>query len=99
MRRLSAGWSVPLLFAYGKNRFSHDVAQFFSGMDHDVLVKAAEEHFVKKPVWMEEGIEIDRRKTRDNSISQYTGGIVKVFVSFTRIWPVLVKYQFWSHLF
>ena len=22
-----AGWSAPLLFAYGKNRFSHDVAQ------------------------------------------------------------------------
>ena len=23
-----AGWSAPLLFAYGKNRFSHDVAHF-----------------------------------------------------------------------
>ena len=22
-----AGWSVSLLFAYGKNRFSHDIAQ------------------------------------------------------------------------
>ena len=25
-----AGWSVPLFFAYGKNRFSHDGAQFQS---------------------------------------------------------------------
>ena len=25
--RRCAGWSAPLLFAYGKNRFSHDVAQ------------------------------------------------------------------------
>ena len=24
-----AGWSAPLLFAYGKNRFSHDVFQLF----------------------------------------------------------------------
>ena len=24
------GWSAPLLFAYGKNRFSHDVAQFMN---------------------------------------------------------------------
>ena len=24
-----AGWSAPLLFAYGINRFSHDVAQFY----------------------------------------------------------------------
>ena len=49
-------------------------------MDHDVLVKAAEECFVKKPIWTEEGIDIDRRKTRDTSISQYTGGLVKVLI-------------------
>ena len=27
--RECAGWPVPLLFAYGKNRFSHDVAHLF----------------------------------------------------------------------
>ena len=48
-------------------------------MDHDVLLKAAEEHFTTKtPIWSEESTVIDPRKTRDNSISQYTGGIVKV---------------------
>ena len=51
-------------------------------MDHDVLVKVAEECFVRKPIWTEEGIDIDRRKTRDTSISQYTGGLVKVYTNF-----------------
>ena len=27
-----AGWSAPLLFAYGKNRFSHDVPQIKPGL-------------------------------------------------------------------
>ena len=47
-------------------------------MDHDVLVKLAEEYFVKKPVWSEERIVIDPRKSKDTSISQYTGGLVIV---------------------
>lgn len=46
-------------------------------MDHDVLVKLAEEYFVKKPpVWTEERIVIDPSKTKDTSISQYTGGLI-----------------------
>ena len=29
---ICAGWSAPLLFAYGKNRFSHDVTRIKGGM-------------------------------------------------------------------
>ena len=31
--RVCAGWSAPLLFAYGINRFSHDVAHMSQGAD------------------------------------------------------------------
>jgi len=44
------------------------------GVDHEELVETAQKHFVDaKAVWNEE----KRTKTVDNSIAQYTGGIIK----------------------
>ena len=40
-----AGWSAPLLFAYGINRFSHDVTQI-------VLRHCSEKLFVSTSVWI-----------------------------------------------
>ena len=34
-----AGWSAPLLFAYGKSRFSHDVALIIIEPEHDIINK------------------------------------------------------------
>ena len=32
-----AGWSAPLMFAYGKNRFSHDVAQIKTSISRKLV--------------------------------------------------------------
>ena len=49
------------------------------GVEHEQFLKLAEEIFTpKKPIWTEDRIEIDSVKECDDSISQYTGGIVKV---------------------
>lgn len=49
------------------------------GMDHDVLVELTRKYFLQKsPIWTENSTLIDPKKSADNSIAQYTGGIVKV---------------------
>ena len=49
------------------------------GVDHDVLVKLAEEHFVQKsPIWTDDMSLIDSSKPFDASLSQYTGSLVQV---------------------
>ena len=51
------------------------------GVDHDALVKLASEHFSKQPIWTTElGGPIDKKRTKDLSISQYTGGKIEVSV-------------------
>ena len=48
------------------------------GVDHDDLVNMAEKYFITKPpIWRENNL-IDPSKGADNSIAQYTGGMVTV---------------------
>ncbi|KAL4218986.1 hypothetical protein ACF0H5_021572 [Mactra antiquata] len=48
------------------------------GMDHELLVDLVQRYFIDKtPIWKESGVVIDPSKTPDNSIAQYTGGLVK----------------------
>ena len=52
------------------------------GMDHDELVRLAQEYFVdKKPIWEQQPELVMKGKERDNSIAQYTGGIITVRIS------------------
>ncbi|KAH3796876.1 mitochondrial-processing peptidase subunit alpha-like [Dreissena polymorpha] len=47
------------------------------GTDHQSLVDLVRKHFVeKKPIWVENPSLYEADKGRDNSIAQYTGGIV-----------------------
>ncbi|XP_045195947.2 mitochondrial-processing peptidase subunit alpha-like [Mercenaria mercenaria] len=47
------------------------------GMDHDMLVSMAEKYFTpKSPIWTENKTVIDPSKGMDDSIAQYTGGLV-----------------------
>ncbi len=49
------------------------------GMDHAQLIELAEQHFVQKtPVWAESNAVIDSSKGRDESVAQYTGGLLQV---------------------
>ncbi|XP_064649104.1 mitochondrial-processing peptidase subunit alpha-like [Lineus longissimus] len=77
--------SLPLInrniiMTYLKN--CHDPSRMVLagvGVEHNELVQMAEEYFgKKKPIWMEESGIIDASKHLDESLSQYTGGLVKV---------------------
>ena len=46
-----AGWSVPLLYAYGKNRFSHDVTHIFQLWNILHLRENPVKELVVPPVW------------------------------------------------
>ena len=49
------------------------------GVDHDELVKLAQEYFLtKRPIWEENKDVLDLSRDRDLSISQYTGGYLPV---------------------
>lgn len=54
------------------------------GVDHDQLVDATEKYFVdRKPIWETDSNIAQNTKVLgvDKSVAQYTGGIVKVFLS------------------
>lgn len=69
-----------ILYTYLKNFYDPSRMVLAGvGMEHDELVRLAEEYFVNKPaVWTEERVVLGPSKTRDDSLAQYTGGIVKV---------------------
>jgi len=49
------------------------------GMDHDRLVEAVQKEFLsRKPIWDENPALIDNSRSLDLSVSQYTGGLLKV---------------------
>lgn len=49
------------------------------GMEHDALVSVAEKYFGNvKPSWNEDSRLIAQTKGPDQSMAQYTGGIIKV---------------------
>ena len=53
------------------------------GIEHDDLVKLAEEYFMKKtPIWEEHKEILDLSREKDLSISQYTGGYLPVSILF-----------------
>ncbi|XP_035212000.1 mitochondrial-processing peptidase subunit alpha-like [Stegodyphus dumicola] len=48
------------------------------GIDHDALVQSCQRHFVEKPpIWETENLALEKEIPVDNSLAQYTGGIVK----------------------
>merc|ERR1712150_34642 len=64
------------LMTYLKNYHSPDRMVLAGvGIEHDVLVEAAQKHFVdEKPIWKDE----KGRVQADNSVAQYTGGQVLI---------------------
>ncbi len=55
-----------------------------AGVDHSQLVELTKKFMIeeKQPIWQENSELIDKSKKLDGSISQYTGGIVKVGLFF-----------------
>lgn len=69
------------LFTFLKQRYAakHMVVSAV-GVNHDELVEAVNKHFVqKKPIWIDDSSLVnDTSPEADDSISQYTGGVLKV---------------------
>lgn len=70
----------PILFTYLKHHYTPSrMVVAGVGVDHDALVESTERYFVeKKPIWEESPVALDKNIRVDNSISQYTGGLIKV---------------------
>lgn len=47
------------------------------GVEHGELVSLANQYFHKEPTWMDSTLNFERKKSRDLSVAQYRGGIVK----------------------
>ncbi|KAG8184572.1 hypothetical protein JTE90_007688 [Oedothorax gibbosus] len=69
-----------VLYTYLKNHFTPSrMVVAGVGIEHDALVEACQKYFVEKPpIWELEKLASDQDLPVDNSISQFTGGLVKV---------------------
>ncbi|XP_003743034.1 mitochondrial-processing peptidase subunit alpha [Galendromus occidentalis] len=70
-----------MIFTFLKQRFTPErMVVAGVGIDHDRLVECVQKNFVeKKPIWVENPSLVgDPSLETDESVSQYTGGIVKV---------------------
>ncbi|CAL1293081.1 unnamed protein product [Larinioides sclopetarius] len=69
-----------VLYTYLKNHFTPSrMVVAGVGIEHDALIEACQKHFVERsPVWEMENLTLDQDIPVDNSLSQYTGGLVKV---------------------
>lgn len=71
-----------VLFTYLKHHYSPSrMVVAGVGVEHNALVESVQKHFVdQKPIWEQDaGLAIPARNLKvDESIAQYTGGIVQV---------------------
>ncbi|XP_013419990.1 mitochondrial-processing peptidase subunit alpha [Lingula anatina] len=68
-----------ILYTFMKNYHTPDrMVLSGAGIDHDLLVDLAKKYFTKTPIWEEDAKLIDPTLGRDGSLSQYTGGMIKV---------------------
>ncbi|XP_074113534.1 mitochondrial-processing peptidase subunit alpha [Cotesia typhae] len=68
-----------ILFTYLKNHYTPKrMVVAGVGIEHNDLVNAVKKHFVdEKPIWEQDSsLALDKTNTVDNSIAQYTGGLV-----------------------
>ncbi|GFY39312.1 mitochondrial-processing peptidase subunit alpha [Trichonephila inaurata madagascariensis] len=69
-----------VLYTYLKNHFTPSRMVIAGvGIEHEALMEACQKYFVEKhPIWEMEKLAADQDLPIDNSLSQYTGGLVKM---------------------